>query len=61
MKEQSQNTIYNVETDVAKWARTKISLLTEEQREALRREFARLDREEHGRRVLERSMRNGKN
>jgi hypothetical protein len=59
MIESSQGTAYNVETDVAKWARVKIELLTPEQREALRREFARLDREEHGRRVLERSIRNG--
>lgn len=56
--EKSQGTTYNVETDVAKWARIKIETLTEEQRDALRREFARLDREEHGRRVLARQ--NGK-
>lgn len=58
MIESSQGTTFNVETDLAKWARVKIELLTPEQREALRREFARLDREEHGRRVLERGLKN---
>ena len=60
MTETSQGTLYNVENDLAKWARTKVELLTPEQREALRREFARLDREEHGRRVLFRTGMNGK-
>lgn len=60
MPETSQGTLYNVENDLSKWARTKVELLTLEQREALRREFARLDREEHGWRVLYREAMNKK-
>jgi hypothetical protein len=60
MVEQSQGTTYNVEEDLDKWARVKVELLTPDQRLALMKEFARLDREFHGQRIAERAQANGK-
>jgi hypothetical protein len=50
---------YNVTYDLASWAKTRVALWDKPRREAIRKEFDRLDREEHLERIKERERRNG--
>lgn len=57
-REESQGTVYNVSKDLSEWAKTKVSLWTEAQKDAIRKEFTRIDREFHGQRVEARRISN---
>lgn len=49
---------YNVTTDLDKWARVRVQLWDKPRRDAIQREFTRLDREFHAQRAAERARAN---